>query len=224
MKNKFFNLLMIDKSQLKNCNEQQNSNVPQAEESKTSISMDFFDKPTIYISDTIQEGDEEIFEACIKSMEHSVDENDEPFNTPIKELTIEINSYGGSLSATLGIIAQIEEMQKRGVVVTSIVKGKAMSGACMIQLMANRRLARKFSQLMYHAPLLAPNTVDGYLSVADLRALLKTIEYDWNIMKQMLKDKTKLTDKQINKIYKDCIDFTMSVDEALEYGFIDEIL
>ena len=223
MKNKFFNLLMIDKSQLKNCNEQQNSNVPQAEESKTSISMDFFDKPTIYISDTIQEGDEEIFEACIKSMEH-VEDEDGIKHEPIKELTIEINSYGGSLSATLGIIAQIEEMQKRGVVVTSIVKGKAMSGACMIQLMANRRLARKFSQLMYHAPLLAPNTVDGYLSVADLRALLKTIEYDWNIMKQMLKDKTKLTDKQINKIYKDCIDFTMSVDEALEYGFIDEIL
>ena len=223
MKNKFFNLLMIDKSQLKNCNEQQNSNVPQAEESKTSISMDFFDKPTIYISDTIQEGDEEIFEACIKSMEH-VEDEDGIKHEPIKELTIEINSYGGSLSATLGIIAQIEEMQKRGVVVTSIVKGKAMSGACMIQLMADRRLARKFSQLMYHAPLLAPNTVDGYLSVADLRALLKTIEYDWNIMKQMLKDKTKLTDKQINKIYKDCIDFTMSVDEALEYGFIDEIL
>ena len=223
MKNKFFNLLMIDKSQLKNCNEQQNSNVPQAEEVKTSISMDFFDKPTIYISDTIQEGDEEIFEACIKSMEH-VEDEDGIKHEPIKELTIEINSYGGSLSATLGIIAQIEEMQKRGVVVTSIVKGKAMSGACMIQLMADRRLARKFSQLMYHAPLLAPNTVDGYLSVADLRALLKTIEYDWNIMKQMLKDKTKLTDKQINKIYKDCIDFTMSVDEALEYGFIDEIL
>ena len=223
MKNKIFNLLMIDKSQLKNCNEQQNSNVPQAEESKTSISMDFFDKPTIYISDTIQECDEEIFEACIKSME-CVEDEDGIKHEPIKELTIEINSYGGSLSATLGIIAQIEEMQKRGVVVTSVVKGKAMSGACMIQLMANRRLARKFSQLMYHAPLLAPNTVDGYLSVADLRALLKTIEYDWNIMKQMLKDKTKLTDKQINKIYKDCIDFTMSVDEALEYGFIDEIL
>ena len=223
MKNKIFNLLMIDKSKLESCNEQQNSNVPQAEESKTSISMDFFDKPTIYISDTIQEGDEELFEACIKSMEH-VEDEDGIKHEPIKELTIEINSYGGSLSATLGIIAQIEEMQKRGVVVTSIVKGKAMSGACMIQLMANRRLARKFSQLMYHAPLLAPNTVDGYLSVADLRALLKTIEYDWNIMKQMLKDKTKLTDKQINKIYKDCIDFTMSVDEALEYGFIDEIL
>ena len=220
---KKFTRVMIDKSQLKNCNEQQNPNVPQAEEVKTSISMDFFDKPTIYISDTIQEGDEEIFEACIKSMEH-VEDEDGIKHEPIKELTIEINSYGGSLSATLGIIAQIEEMQKRGVVVTSIVKGKAMSGACMIQLMADRRLARKFSQLMYHAPLLAPNTVDGYLSVADLRALLKTIEYDWNIMKQMLKDKTKLTDKQINKIYKDCIDFTMSVDEALEYGFIDEIL
>ena len=223
MKNKIFNLLMIDKSKLKNCNEQQNPSTPQVEEVKTSISMDFFDKPTIYISDTIQEGDEEIFEACIKSMEH-VEDEDGIKHEPIKELTIEINSYGGSLSATLGIIAQIEEMQKRGVVVTSIVKGKAMSGACMIQLMADRRLARKFSQLMYHAPLLAPNTVDGYLSVADLRALLKTIEYDWNIMKQMLKDKTKLTDKQINKIYKDCIDFTMSVDEALEYGFIDEIL
>ena len=76
-------------------------------------------------------------------------------------------------------------MQKRGVVVTSIVKAKAMSGACMIQLMADRRLARKFSQLMYHAPLLAPGTADGFLSVADLRSLLKTIEYDWNIMKQM---------------------------------------
>ena len=214
---------MIDKSQLKNCNEQQNPNVPQAEEVKTSISMDFFDKPTIYISDTIQEGDEEIFEACIKSMEH-VEDEDGIKHEPIKELTIEINSYGVSLSATLGIIAQIEEMQKRGVVVTSIVKGKAMSGACMIQLMADKRLARKFSQLMYHAPLLAPGTADGFLSVADLRSLLKTIEYDWNIMKQMLKDKTKLTDKQINKIYKDCIDFTMSVDEALDYGFIDEIL
>ena len=223
MKNKFFNLLMVDKSKVESCNEQQTSNVPQVEESKTSISMDFFDKPTIYISDTIQEGDEEIFEACIKSMEW-VEDEDGIKHEPIKELTIEINSYGGSLSATLGIIAQIEEMQKRGVVVTSIVKGKAMSGACMIQLMADKRLARKFSQLMYHAPLLAPNTVDGYLSVADLRALLKTIDYDWGIMKQMLKDKTKLSDKQINKIYKDCIDFTMSVDEALEYGFIDEIL
>ena len=81
---KKFTRVMIDKSQLKNCNEQQNSNVPQVEESKTSISMDFFDKPTIYISDTIQEGDDELFEACIKSMEH-VEDEDGIKHEPIKE-------------------------------------------------------------------------------------------------------------------------------------------
>ena len=43
-------------------------------------------------------------------------------------------------------------------------------------------------------------------------------------MKEQLQRRTKLTDKQINRIFKSGKDFNMTVEEALEYGFIDDIL
>ncbi len=174
------------------------------------FSQDTYD---IYFNGNIVEDDGVIFETIIDDMKNR--------EGNFTELNIHLNSYGGSLTATLSVMAQIEELQNEGIVVNGFAKTKCMSGACMILLCCTNRYARKYSRLMYHPPLLTSNE---YLSVADLKDLISIIENDWVHMKKQLLEKTKLTEKRINKIFKDAEDFSMTVEEAIEYGFIDEMM
>ena len=187
----------------------------ESKENEIELSHLEFDQDTynIYFNGNIVEDDGIIFETIIDEMKNR--EGD------FEVLNIHLNSYGGSLTATLSIMAQIEELQSEGIIVNGYAKTKCMSGACMILLCCTNRYARKYSRIMYHSPLL---TSEEYLSIVDLKDLIKLIEDDWVHMKKQLLEKTKLTEKRINQIFKNAEDFTMTVEEAIEYGFVDEMM
>lgn len=187
-----------------------NDDLSQDECSHLEFSQESYD---IYFNGNITEEDDIVFEAIVDEMKGREGE----FN----ELNIHLNSYGGSLVATLSIMAQIDELQREGIVVNGYAKKKCMSGACMILLCCTNRYARRYSRIMYHPPLLAS---EEPLSVADLKDLIKVIENDWVYMKKQLLEKTKLTEKRINKMFRNSEDFNMTVEEAIEYGFVDEMM
>lgn len=200
----------------------------ECQEPKSSIDFDVT-KNTIYIYGEIVNNDGILFEDILNILKEDTYldiEGNEIEKEPLTELRIHLNSYGGSLQATLSILAQLEELKLDGISIKTVAKENCMSGACMILMHGDKgkRVARKYTNIMFHPALFSPNTIDGSLSIQDIRELQKTSDYYWGIMKDMLKSQTKLTDKEINAMYKYCKDYYMTVDEALEKGFIDEIL
>ena len=186
----------------------------------TSISMEYSDEPNkaiVYIYGDIQEDDDIVFEEVLKELQYDEDGN---YNE-IKEVELNISSNGGSLQAGLQIISIIKEMQSKGVKFTGIVKGKAISMAFLILIVCDVRLARKYSSLMIHPPLISSYQTDNYVSLQDLRDLTRLLTTDWNIMKELLQTHTKFTKNEINKIYSQCLDYYLTVDEAISKHVLD---
>ena len=187
------------------------------QQSQPSISF-VADESLIYIRYRINLYDGDIFEDVVKEI--MANENFDG------NIYLSINSPGGSLDDTLSIIAQMHELQKEGIKFHATAKTTCASGACMILIEADYRHARAFSKLMYHPPLFQtePLLEGMIIDLALIRDYEKEIANSWKYMKEQLQRRTKLTDKQINKIFKSGKDFNMTVEEALEYGFIDDIL
>lgn len=135
---------------------------------------------------------------------------------PDKDIRIYINTPGGSVTAGLGIY---DTMQLISCDVATICTGLAASmGAVLLTAGANgKRSALPHSRVMIHQPL---GGAQGQASDIEITA------------KQIIKTKRELYEIMANhsgvsyeKIEKDSDrDFWMTSQEAVEYGFIDEVL
>lgn len=132
---------------------------------------------------------------------------------PIK---IYIESYGGDLTPTRGLIGLIEQSKTP---VHTIAVGAVMSCGFMILISGHKRFCYEHSTPLYHQistfPWGALKTVDE--NVKQSKKLQKWIE-DYVLVK------TKMTKKQLKKFYKCKKDFYMSSKKALKLGVVDEII
>lgn len=138
-------------------------------------------------------------------------------NDPKKDIQIYINSPGGSVTATMAIY---DAMQFVKCDISTVCVGMAASGAAVVLAAGKKgkRFALPNSEIMIHQ--VAVSGVEGRASDIEISA------------KQIAKTKQKLnkilakhTGQKIDKIEKDSDrDYYMSVDEAKDYGLIDEII
>ena len=134
---------------------------------------------------------------------------------PDKDISLYINSPGGSVSAGLAIY---DTMQYIKADVSTICVGLAASMGAFL-LMAGqkgKRCALPNSEVMIHQPL---GGAQGQATDVQIQAewLLKTKE-------KMIRMKAEMTGQDIERIRRDVErDHFMSAQEALEYGIIDEI-
>ncbi len=135
---------------------------------------------------------------------------------PARDVSIYINSPGGSVTAGLGIY---DTMQYISPDVETICTGLAASmGAVLLAAGAKgKRFCLKHSRVMIHQPL---GGVQGQVS---------NIEISYNLIKTMQKDLYEIlahhTGHPYEKIEADCDrDYWMRGEEAKEYGIIDEVL
>lgn len=214
------NMLKFLSRQFKGC-EKCKEDTEQQNKSSISIDQELVDgKATVYIYGDIQEEDDSVFEEVLKLVQYDEEGNYQE----IKEVELNINSNGGSLQAGLQIISIIKEMQSKGVKFTGIVKGKAISMAFLILIVCDVRLARRFSTLMIHPALMSPATSDGFVTLQDLRDFTRILTTDWEIMKDLLEQHTKFTQKEIKKIYTQCLDYYLTVEESVDKGVLDGVL
>lgn len=133
-----------------------------------------------------------------------------------KDISIYINSPGGSVSAGLGIY---DTMQFIGSDVATICTGMAASmGAVLLVAGAEgKRSALKHSRVMIHQPL---GGVQGQAS--DIEITAREIMKLKKELYQIIADHSH-TD--FDKVWADSDrDYWMSAEEAKEYGMIDEVL
>ena len=135
---------------------------------------------------------------------------------PDKDISLYINSPGGSVYAGLGIY---DTMQYINSDVSTICTGMAASMAAVLLVAGEKgkRYALPHSRVMIHQPL---GGVQGQASDIEIEA------------KEILKFKKELytiisehSHQPYDKVYKDSDrNYWMTADEAKEYGMIDQVL
>lgn len=135
---------------------------------------------------------------------------------PKKDISLYINSPGGSASATLAMIDTINHIKND---VSTICVGMAASGGAWLLSAGakGKRFALPNSEVMIHQPL---GGAEGQATEIKIRAeqILKLRE---NLAKIMAKN----TGQSVSKVEKDIErDYFMSAEEAKKYGIIDKVL
>ncbi len=135
---------------------------------------------------------------------------------PKKDISIYINSPGGSASATLAMIDTMNHIKND---VSTVCIGMAASGGAWMLSAGTKgkRFALPNAEIMIHQPL---GGAEGQASDIEIRAkqILKLRE---NLTKIMSKN----TGQPVSKIEKDIDrDFWMNSEEAKKYGIIDKVL
>ncbi len=135
---------------------------------------------------------------------------------PKKDITLYINSPGGSVTSTMAIIDTMNHLQAA---VSTVCIGIAASGGAMILSAGQKgkRYGLPNAEIMIHQPL---GGIEGQASDIAITAqhILKTKE---SLNKLLAKN----TGKPLSQIEKDTDrDFFMTSDEAKKYGIIDEVI
>lgn len=135
---------------------------------------------------------------------------------PSKDITIYVNSPGGSVSATL---AMYDTMQYIKPDVSTVCLGMAASGGAIILMggQKGKRFALPHSEVMIHQPL---GGAEGQATDIDIAAqhILKTKD----LLNQMIADHT---GQEVEQVKHDTErDNFMSAKQALDYGLIDKIV
>jgi ATP-dependent protease ClpP protease subunit len=134
-------------------------------------------------------------------------------------LDIEIASPGGDVSEGIYIMMWLDALSESGKNVTSIVTANAYSIASLIMLAANKRKISRTAKVMVHNPmkpeLTLVNANDLEVFIKELRDLEKTMYTLYKLFTGIEEEKIKsLMD---NETY-------LSADEAIQFGFADEIV
>ena len=131
-----------------------------------------------------------------------------------KPLTVWIDSYGGSVFAATGIYNALREHGK----VTTIIDGKAMSAAFTIALAGDTVKASIGALMMAHDPLSA---MRGMFNAEELRKYADVLDKVKETMLNIYEGKSTLSRDKLSEIMQK--ETYMTPEDALEFGFIDEI-
>ena len=164
----------------------------------------------IYINGVVDDAMAYFFNTTLLRLEHEDSGSD---------IIVYINSPGGSVTAGLSMI---DTMNLISCEVSTICVGMAASMGAML-LMSGEKGKRKIlphSKVLIHQPL--QNLGDSFRQATDIEIVAKesrrTKETLYNLIHEA-------TGQPYEKIEKDCDrDYTLSAQEALEYGIVDEIL
>jgi len=135
---------------------------------------------------------------------------------PGKDISIYINSPGGTVHAGLGIY---DTMQFIGCKVSTICTGMAASMASVLLVAGakGKRYGLKHSRVMMHQPMGGMQGQASDLEIS-VREIIKTKEELYRIIAEH-------SGKPYEQIEKDSDrDYWMSASEAVEYGMIDQVM
>ena len=139
-------------------------------------------------------------------------------NGNIDTINIMLNSPGGDVIETLGLIDFMKSQEEQGIKFNIIVRGAAMSAAALLLTCATgTRAASKHSKIMVHQ--LSTIVVGKLSDVKSNAKFSEELEHECN---QLMADNSKM-----DKAYWENIsssDYFMSAEKALELGIIDKII
>lgn len=135
-----------------------------------------------------------------------------------KDITIYINSPGGSVYAGLGIYDTMQ-LVKPDVATICTSLAASMGAVLMVSGAKGKRSALKHSRIMMHQPM---GGVAGGTQYSDMEINLTQMKGVKNDLYNIISEHSGQT---VEKIEADCNrDFWLKAEEAKEYGIVDEVL
>jgi ATP-dependent protease ClpP protease subunit len=183
------------------------------EEVKTNA---YLQERTIYINEEITADTEFV----VNRMLEKIVARDEKEGTK-EPINIKISSPGGSVFATLSIIANIESLKERGYIINGYTYGMCMSGAFKILISCSNRCSQRNTRFLYHQ---VQSYEYGYTSVERKKRDYQDLEALWQRCQEVIMKYTKITKEQLDKITREDRDVCLWPEEALELGVIDKII
>ena len=163
----------------------------------------------LYINDAITSDMAFHFNTTLLQLEHENSKED---------ITVYINSPGGSV---IDGLSMIDTMNLVSCDVSTICVGQAASMGAMI-LMSGQKGKRK---MLSHSEVLIHQTMavlQGRLQTSDLKILADDAVRTRETLYKIICD---TTGQPFEKVEQDCErDYTMTAEEALKYGIVDEIV
>ena len=139
-------------------------------------------------------------------------------NGEVSTVNLLLNSPGGDVIETLGLIDFMKSQEEQGIKFNIIVRGAAMSAAALLLTCGTGvRAASKHSKIMVHQ---LSTIVVGKLS--DVKSNAKFSEELENECNQLMADNSKMDKEYWESISSS--DYFMSAEKALELGIIDKII
>lgn len=134
-----------------------------------------------------------------------------------KDISIYIDSPGGSVYSGLGLLDTIDYV-KNDIVTVNTGLAASMAAIILCSGSKGKRKALKRSRTMIHQPL----GYSGYAQASDIEIDAKEIN---SLKKELYEIISDRTGQKFDKVYKDGDrDYWMNSDESKKYGMIDEIL
>lgn len=137
-----------------------------------------------------------------------------------KEITLLINSYGGSVWAGNSIIGMMNYLKSKGYKIIGIVQSMCFSMAFDILCNCDVRYGYSHSEYMIH------QTQGGnpYGALVKAERMLKYNKRQWEKSIEYYIRDTKITKEQIEDLYEKDLEWFMLSEEALELNVIQKIL
>ena len=167
-----------------------------------------YDDSIIYLNEEITDSSVTDFIIRMRSLLQHRKDKQAPVN-------ILIDSPGGDVYATLGIIDYIEQLDVK---VNTLCRGKAFSAAAIILACGTgTRMCSKRSTVMLHQ---TSSFLGGKMS--DISAFLENVKVMENTIYDILAEKTKMDAKFWRENMKS--DMFLTSEQLLSYGLIDQII
>ncbi len=127
---------------------------------------------------------------------------------------VHINSFGGEMFAAL---SAVDAILKSECPVYTIIEGAAASAATFISMVGEKRFITKHSFMLIHQL-----STGMWGKFEELKVEMENNEMFMNVIKNMYKEYSKLTDEQLEIILKK--DLWFDAAKSIEYGLVDEVL
>lgn len=132
-------------------------------------------------------------------------------------ITINFGTVGGSAYSSIAIMEAINNSKTP---VKLIMYETVMSGGTIISCAKCHKVATKYTRWLLHNL----STYLGYNNLTDIRDSVAESENLEKTLRTIYEENTKIPKKVLDSIFKNSKDLYLSSEQALEYGFISEII
>lgn len=140
-----------------------------------------------------------------------------------KPIKVRISSFGGWVISLFAITSYMEYYKEKGIIIETYCDGFCCSAGAKILMCGSKghRYSTRRALILVHQ---TQFNGSGYMTLQEKRQELKYDERDWEVICDIFRNNTKLTEEDIENFTKRNLDISYNPVEALEKGIIDHIL
>ena len=180
---------------------------------------DYLYNNSIYLDCEIERDSQVLFSRQLRKLceqELLKDEKDR------KHIKIYISSYGGVLVDYFAMASLMLYYEEKGIIIETINMGYSCSAGAYLLMLGSKgyRYSTRYGEILVHQI----QCGQPYGSQTDMKVRMNNIEENWNTLKEIMRERTNMSEEDIENLTKNNVDVTYNPKQALEKGIIDNII